>query len=271
MLTRCAPMPLLALIAALATSVHLHPLPRARLSAYVYPSISILTRLDTTPSLRTAGVMGTVTRFILTISTASTTYHVYELDVSSLAGESLSQSLLNARSISSLSISLPQRALHLSSAFHLCLFPFSHRGCSFPVLPSHRSRLIPVHRNVARSTRTETRMDATSRGSEETRVEAGAGASVRCGVRKAVASPAVCFPLHLLACSRIPANRMNPHQNELTHINTHSPFLHSRTSPSPSPSSSRFPSNTYRPPTHSSSFTLFHPLVLACPFAIPTL
>ncbi|KZV97905.1 hypothetical protein EXIGLDRAFT_729422 [Exidia glandulosa HHB12029] len=32
-----------------------------------------------------AGVMGTVTRFILTISTASTTYHVYELDVSSLA------------------------------------------------------------------------------------------------------------------------------------------------------------------------------------------
>ena len=35
-------------------------------------------------SLRTAGVRGTITRFVTTISTASATYHFYELDVASL-------------------------------------------------------------------------------------------------------------------------------------------------------------------------------------------
>jgi len=35
-------------------------------------------------SLQTAGVRGTITRFVITIPTASATYHFYELDVASL-------------------------------------------------------------------------------------------------------------------------------------------------------------------------------------------
>lgn len=35
-------------------------------------------------SLQTAGVRGTITRYVTTISTASATYHFYELDVASL-------------------------------------------------------------------------------------------------------------------------------------------------------------------------------------------
>jgi len=48
------------------------------------PSDRVLEAAASREALEEAGVRGTITRFVTTISTASTTYHFYELDVASL-------------------------------------------------------------------------------------------------------------------------------------------------------------------------------------------